>query len=102
MHGVGDAASVRCRDVAPVWLEQGALALPSPETPLVCVGPGTGVAPFRSFLWERLAATKAGTAVGPSVLVFGCRNKAKDFLYAEVRRSHPLTSPAQPFRSECI
>lgn len=77
---------VRCRDVAPVWIERGALVLPPPRVPLVCVGPGTGIAPFRSFLWERFAAVSAGHAVAPSVLVLGCRNKSKDFLYAEVRR----------------
>lgn len=80
---------VRYRDVVPVWIEKGALELPPPRVPLVCVGPGTGVAPFRSFLWERFAAARAGHAVASSVLVLGCRNKSKDFLYAEVRRRFP-------------
>ena len=45
----------------PVWVERGALKLPaSPETPLLLVGPGTGVAPLRSFLQHRRAALLAG------------------------------------------
>lgn len=45
----------------PVWVERGALRLPpSPTTPLILVGPGTGVAPFRSFLQQRQALLRAG------------------------------------------
>lgn len=45
----------------PVWVERGALRLPpSPHIPLLMVGPGTGVAPFRSFLQQRQAALLAG------------------------------------------
>ncbi len=51
----------------------------SPETPLIMVGPGTGVAPFRAFLQERKAA---GTA-GFSWLIFGEQHAATDFLYRE-------------------
>lgn len=46
----------------PVWVQRGALRLPpSPATPLLLIGPGTGVAPFRSFLQERQAMLAAGT-----------------------------------------
>jgi sulfite reductase (NADPH) flavoprotein alpha-component len=49
----------------------------NPETPLIMVGPGTGVAPFRAFLQER-QATGAG---GPMWLFFGEQHAATDFLY---------------------
>ena len=51
----------------------------NPGTPLIMVGPGTGVAPFRAFLQERQAA---GTT-GFSWLIFGEQHAATDFLYRE-------------------
>ncbi len=50
-----------------------------PSVPVIMVGPGTGIAPFRAFLQER----EATGATGPSWLFFGDRNRATDFLYAE-------------------
>ena len=38
----------------PVWVEKGVLHLPQdPSVPLIMIGPGTGVAPFKAFLEER-------------------------------------------------
>jgi sulfite reductase (NADPH) flavoprotein alpha-component len=47
------------------------------ETPIIMIGPGTGVAPFRGFLFERLACQ----APGKNWLFFGECNKAHDFFY---------------------
>ncbi|MGJ0505937.1 MAG: sulfite reductase subunit alpha [Methylocystis sp.] len=49
-----------------------------PETPIIMIGPGTGVAPFRAFLQER-AATRAP---GKNWLFFGHQRSAHDFFYA--------------------
>ncbi|HZB96105.1 MAG TPA: sulfite reductase subunit alpha [Herpetosiphonaceae bacterium] len=47
--------------------------------PIIMVGPGTGIAPFRAFLQER----KARRARGKSWLLFGDQHRASDFLYRE-------------------
>ncbi len=55
-------------------------ALPAdPSAPIIMVGPGTGVAPFRSFLWHR----HAQKAPGKSWLFFGHQREATDFYYRD-------------------
>jgi sulfite reductase (NADPH) flavoprotein alpha-component len=49
------------------------------DTPIVMVGPGTGVAPFRSFLWHR----KGTKAKGRAWLFFGHQHEATDFYYRD-------------------
>jgi len=52
--------------------------LPSdPDTPIIMVGPGTGIAPFRAFMQER----EAKGHKGKNWLFFGDRNFETDFLY---------------------
>lgn len=49
------------------------------DTPMIMIGPGTGIAPFRAFLHER----KATGAKGRNWLFFGDQRAATDFLYRD-------------------
>ena len=64
----------------PVFVADSHFGLPADDNlPVIMVGPGTGVAPFRSFVMDR--ATRG--AKGPNWLFFGDQRKDHDFLYAD-------------------
>lgn len=70
------------------------ITLPSKETPVILVGPGTGVAPMRAVLEERIAEGAADcefshpattprlTLTSATALYFGCRSKTQDLYFA--------------------
>ena len=55
--------------------------------PIIMVGPGTGLAPFRAFIAHRQAARGEGDDVAEAVLYFGCRHRSKDYLYGACARA---------------
>ena len=64
----------------PLYIQHSSgFTLPSSDTPIIMIGPGTGVAPFRAFMQERLATN----AKGKSWLFFGERNEKTDFFYKD-------------------
>ncbi|KAG0328020.1 NADPH-dependent diflavin oxidoreductase 1 [Dissophora globulifera] len=61
-----------------IRIQRGTLKLPKdPNVPLICIGPGTGVAPMRSFLQHRIYSQGATE----NVLFFGCRKREMDYHY---------------------
>ncbi|CDS81975.1 related to NADPH-dependent FMN and FAD containing oxidoreductase (NR1) [Sporisorium scitamineum] len=63
----------------PILLKPGYLTLPPREVPLILIGPGTGCAPLRSLIIERLSH---GTAAPSEIHLFlGFRYRDKDYLF---------------------
>ncbi|ARQ00587.1 sulfite reductase subunit alpha [Pseudorhodoplanes sinuspersici] len=75
------AERVKPGDPVKVYVQKAhAFGLPSdPSVPVIMVGPGTGVAPFRAFLHERMATR----ATGPNWLFFGHQRREHDFFYED-------------------
>ncbi|OCK75376.1 riboflavin synthase domain-like protein [Lepidopterella palustris CBS 459.81] len=49
--------------------------------PLIMAAAGTGLAPFRAFITERVRLKSMGKPVGKMILFFGCRHPDEDFIY---------------------
>lgn len=70
----------RRRTLIPVFVAKSHFGLPEdPAKDIIMVGPGTGVAPFRAFVQERVATN----APGRSWLFFGDQHEKTDYLYAD-------------------
>ncbi|GAA5795345.1 hypothetical protein HPULCUR_000701 [Helicostylum pulchrum] len=62
-----------------VRITKGTMTLPSStDIPLIAIGPGTGIAPMRSFIEERIF-----TGAKENILLFGCRYRDKDYYYKD-------------------
>ncbi|KZF22812.1 riboflavin synthase domain-like protein [Xylona heveae TC161] len=83
-----------------ILLQRGGLNMSASEMqkPVIMIGPGTGVAPMRSLIWERYALaeekqspvkrdagesseSESSSPVGENALFYGCRNREADFFF---------------------
>jgi sulfite reductase (NADPH) flavoprotein alpha-component len=85
-HRRGGVASTFLADVAgdtpaPIFLQRSAhFRVPAAaDTPMIMIGPGTGIAPFRAFLHDR----RADGHTGRNWLFFGEQHEATDFYYRD-------------------
>src|SRR6266403_506368 len=75
------AERIKPGDSVKVYVQKAhGFALPQdPKTPIIMIGPGTGIAPFRAFLLDR----KATGAPGKNWLFFGHQRSSCDFFYSD-------------------
>lgn len=60
----------------------------NPHVPMIMVGAGTGMAPFRGFLQERESLRARGVPIASSLLFLGCRDPEDDLLYADELKAY--------------
>eukprot|EP00398_MALV-I-01_sp_L67-1_P000044 gene43-814_t len=70
-------------DMVTCGMTNGTFNFPDPEVPMIMAGLGTGIAPFRGFAQEREWEQQRGTKTGQMWVFYGCRFKAKDFMFGD-------------------
>jgi len=78
---------------SPIHVRRSTFRLPTnPKSPVIMIGPGTGVAPFRGFVQERIALARRSIEKnganaladwGTLSLFYGCRRSNEDYLYKD-------------------
>uniref|UniRef100_A0A8D9DSL0 NADPH-dependent diflavin oxidoreductase 1 n=1 Tax=Cacopsylla melanoneura TaxID=428564 RepID=A0A8D9DSL0_9HEMI len=75
-------ASLSSGDPLTIAVKRGSFVFPTNlDRPVIMIGPGTGVAPFRSYIHTRLASQTGSSTL--LHLFFGCRSKQADYYYRE-------------------
>ncbi|CAH7685567.1 NADPH dependent diflavin oxidoreductase 1 [Phakopsora pachyrhizi] len=65
----------------PIRILPGTFKFPKdPSVGVICIGPGTGIAPFRSLVQHRSDQT---TGLNSHLIIYGCRNEDKDFYFRD-------------------
>jgi len=85
-HGVCSTwlATLKPGVAIPVFVRESHFKLPPTPAPIIRVGPGTVLAPFRGFLQEiKHRKAHKGQSDWESVLFFGCRHRKHDYIYEE-------------------
>ena len=80
--------------------------------PMIFVSAGTGLAPMRAFLWERLAMQRAGVTLAEAALFNGIRSASQDYIYRDeigrfaaegvLNHVHVAVSREQPGQREYV
>ncbi|KAI8225652.1 Bifunctional cytochrome P450/NADPH--P450 reductase [Colletotrichum sp. SAR 10_86] len=82
-------ASLSLGDVVKISLMPATLNFTLPDihsrtsTPVIMIGAGTGLAPFRGFVQDRAIALREGAYLAPAILFFGCRGPELDDMYRD-------------------
>lgn len=88
-------SQMKGKEKVKIFIKKGSIKLPeNHKIPIVMIGPGTGMAPFKAFSLERLYYSNSDR-IGRTVLFFGNRNEKKDYFYSEEFKELELKYPFQ-------